>query len=510
MYADFQEPVRQIANHRILAVNRGEKKKALKVTVEPPIDEIHTYLQKQIIKKPLELLTETIEDAYKRLISPSIEREIRGMLTEKAEANAIEVFSKNLKSLLLVPPVKGKVIMGFDPAYRTGCKIAVIDAVGKLLDYTTIYPTAPQKDTEKSKTVLKALIEKHHVDLISIGNGTASRESEVFVADMLKEISRKVSYIIVNEAGASVYSASKLGTQEYPDINVSIRGAVSIAQRLKDPLAELVKIDPKHIGVGQYQHDVNQSELSNALQGVVEDAVNNVGVDVNTASPALLSYISGITKKSAENISEYVKENGGLKSRTELLKIKGIGNKAYEQCAGFLRIPNGKQILDNTSVHPESYTAAIQLLNSLDISLDNLSQEPDTVMKKMNNIDIVETAKKLQIGIPTLEDIIQELKKPGRDPRDSFEKVDFRSEIMDIEDLKPGMKLKGTVRNITNFGAFVDIGVHDDGLVHISQLSDRFVKDPFEVVQIGDIVSVTVLESDAKKKRISLTMREQN
>ncbi|MFA0816361.1 MAG: Tex family protein [Anaerofustis sp.] len=509
MYYDYREPIKMIADHRILAINRGESKKILKVAVEAPIDSIVGYLSAQVCKThSSELLRTTIQDAYKRLIAPSVERETRAVLSERADDSAITVFAKNLKSLLLSPPVKDKVIMGFDPAYRTGCKIAVISPVGKLLDFTTVYPTAPQNQTEAAKKTLIGMIEKHHVDVISIGNGTASRESEVFVADMIKELSRKVEYVIVNEAGASVYSASKLGTEEYPDLNVSIRGAVSIAQRLKDPLAELVKIDPKHIGVGQYQHDVDQKSLTEALEHVVENAVNSVGVDINSASPALLSHVSGITKKTAVALFEYVKEHGGIKNRKELLKVSGIGAKAFEQCAGFLRVSGGDCILDNTSVHPESYAATLRLIESANISLQDLGNENQTRAKEtLEHLNIRQISDSLEIGTLTLKDIVEELKKPGRDPRDELVKVSFKSDIMEMKDLQPGMKLTGTVRNITHFGAFVDIGVHEDGLVHISQLSDRFVKDPFEVVSVGDIVNVTVLEVDQKKKRISLTMK---
>lgn len=510
-YYNYKEPVRSIADHRVLALNRGETKKILKVDVEAPVDKIIDYLNIRILKKTASsFLSRTIEDAYKRLIAPSIERETRTALSEKADESAILVFAKNLKSLLLAPPLKGKVIMGFDPAYRTGCKIAVIDAVGKLLDYTTIYPTAPQNQTEEAKKTLTALINKYNIEIISIGNGTASRESEIFVADLIKGLDKKVEYMIVNEAGASVYSASQLGADEYPELNVSIRGAVSIAQRLKDPLAELVKIDPKHIGVGQYQHDVNQNELTNALEHVVEDAVNTVGVDVNTASPALLSYVSGITKKTAGTLFEYIKEKGGIKNRKELLKISGIGAKAFEQCAGFLRVSGGNNILDNTAVHPESYEVTQKLLKISGIQLDELKSGNITQFAAiLEKVNVKEIAKDLDVGELTLKDIITELKKPGRDPREEFTKVAFKNEIMELKDLKPGMTLTGTVRNVTHFGAFVDIGVHQDGLVHISQLSDKFIKDPFEIVQVGDVVNVAILEVDAERKRISLTMKQQ-
>lgn len=509
MYYSYTEPIRLIADHRILAINRGEEKKILKVSIEAPIDSIHTYLIAQICKgKKSAILEATIQDSYKRLIAPSVERETRAVLTERADDSAISVFAKNLKSLLLTPPVKGKVIMGFDPAYRTGCKIAIINSVGKLLDFTTVYPTAPQNQTEEAKRVLTAMINKHQVDVISIGNGTASRESEIFVSELIKTLSRKVEYVIVNEAGASVYSASKLGTEEYPELNVSIRGAVSIAQRLKDPLAELVKIDPKHIGVGQYQHDVDQKSLTLALEHVVENAVNSVGVDINSASPALLGYVSGITKKTAGAIFDYVKEHGGMKNRNELIKVSGIGAKAFEQCAGFLRVSGGDCILDNTSVHPESYDATMKLIGRAGISQQELTNGNQTRTKDiLDHLNIKQISGELGIGELTLKDIVEELKKPGRDPRDELVKVAFKSDIMEMKDLQPGMKLTGTVRNVTHFGAFVDIGVHEDGLVHISQLSDKFIKDPFEVVSVGDIVNVTVLEVDLKKKRISLTMK---
>ncbi len=508
-YYEYRELIRTAADHRVLALNRGEAKKILKVEIEAPADKVLDYLNAHVLKKGASsYLKATVEDAYKRLIAPAIERETRNTLSEKADESAILVFAKNLKSLLLAPPAKGKVIMGFDPAYRTGCKIAVIDAVGKLLDYITVYPTAPQNQTEEAKRVLTALIDKHKVEIISIGNGTASRESEIFVADLIKGLNRKVEYMIVNEAGASVYSASQLGADEYPELNVSIRGAISIAQRLKDPLAELVKIDPKHIGVGQYQHDVDQNELSHALENVVEDAVNSVGVDVNTASPALLSYVSGITKKTAKALFEYVRDNGGLKSRKELMKVSGIGAKAFEQCAGFLRVSGGDNLLDNTAVHPESYEVAEKLIRSAGIDIDSLKTGGITRFSDiLEHIDVEKTAKELGVGALTLKDIVTELKKPGRDPREELTKVAFKSEIMEIKDLKQGMLLTGTVRNVTHFGAFVDIGVHEDGLVHISQLSDKFVKDPFEVVQVGDVVQVGVLEIDKERKRISLTMK---
>lgn len=504
-YYDYTESIRTIQNHRILALNRGESKDVLKVSVTLPDDDIIYYLYSKV-KGEVEndFLLETVKDAYKRLISKSIERELRSDLTAKAEENAIKVFGKNLHNLLLVPPVKGKVILGFDPAYRTGCKIAIINPNGKVLDTTTIYPTKPQEKVEESKKILKDLINKHNVEIISIGNGTASRESEVFVASLIKELDKKVEYIVVSEAGASVYSASKLANEEYPKLNVSLRGAISIAQRLKDPLAELVKIDPKHIGVGQYQHDVNQKELEGTLSNIVEDAVNSVGVDVNTASASLLSYIAGISKKTANNISEYVKENNGIKNRNELLSISGVGQKAFTQCAGFLRVSNSDNILDNTAVHPESYGAVYSIFNNINtLTIDELKKE----VEKIEVLDLKEVAKNSNIGVATLTDILAELKKPGRDPRDELEKVTFQAEIMELEDLVIGSILTGTIRNITNFGAFVDIGLHDDGLVHISQLSDKFVKDPFDIVSIGDIVKVKVIDVDFNRKRVSLSMK---
>ena len=511
MYYDFSEKVINIPDHRILALNRGEAKKVLKVSIEPPAGQLVQYLNGRILTpKASGFLKETIEDSYTRLIMPSIERETRSALTEKADAGAIEVFAANLRALLMTPPVKGKVIMGFDPGYRTGCKIAVIDSYGKVLDHTTVYVAQSDAQTERSAAELTKLITKHKVEIIAIGNGTASRESEIFISELIKKLPLKTEYVIVNEAGASIYSASKLGTEEFPDLNVSIRGAVSIGQRLRDPLAELVKIDPKHIGVGQYQHDVSQSELSKALENVVEDAVNSVGVDVNSSSPALLSYVAGITKKTAVNIFEYVKENGGIKSREEIKKISGIGEKAFEQCAGFLRVSDGENILDSTSVHPESYSAAAAILDYTGLDLNSLKVSFDAAVNSLNFIDAQKASEELNIGVYTLYDIITELKKPGRDPRDELSKVAFKSEIMELKDLKEGMQLTGTVRNVTQFGAFVDIGVHEDGLVHISRLSDRFVKNPFDVVSVGDIVNVEVVEVDTERKRISLSMKGLN
>ncbi len=509
-YYEYSESIRTIPDHRILAINRGEDKKVLKVTLAPPTDTVLLYLKKALgVKNDDILMNDIIADSYKRLISPSIERECRATLTQRAQESAITVFAKNLKALLMAPPLKGKVIMGLDPAFRTGCKIAVIDENGKYLDSTTVYPTEPQKKTEESKKVLLGLIKKYGVNVISIGNGTASRESEVFVSEMIRESGVDVDYVIVNEAGASVYSASEFATKEYPELNVSLRGAVSIAQRLKDPLSELVKIDPQHIGVGQYQHDVNQKRLSEALDGVVEDAVNTVGVEVNTASVPLLSYVSGINKKTANAIYEYVKENGGIKKREELKKVPGIGAKAYEQCAGFIRVADSKNILDNTGVHPESYPAALELLKQ--VGYDAI--DGNTVVTAANAItedDIRTVSEKTGVGIYTLSDIVTELRKPGRDPREAVQTAILKSDVTDIKDLTVGMKLSGTVRNVTHFGAFVDIGVHEDGLVHISKLSNKFVKDPFEVVSVGDIVNVEVTEVDLKRNRISLSMKGLN
>jgi len=509
-YYEYSESVRTIPDHRILALNRGEDKKVLKVILNAPVDTVIAYLRKMTgIGSDDILMNEVIADSYKRLISPSIEREVRGELTQRAQESAITVFARNLKALLMAPPLKGKVIMGLDPAFRTGCKIAVIDENGKYLDSTTVYPTEPQKKIAEAKKILLGLIEKYGVEVISIGNGTASRESEVFVAEMIRESGLDIDYVIVNEAGASVYSASEFATKEYPELNVSLRGAISIAQRLKDPLSELVKIEPQHIGVGQYQHDVNQKRLAEALDGIVEDAVNTVGVEVNTASVPLLSYVSGINTRTANAIYEYVKENGGLKTREELKKVSGIGAKAYEQCAGFIRVATSSNILDNTGVHPESYNAAMELLRQ--VGADNL--DSTTVVSAANKItddDIKKVSEKTGVGIYTLNDIVTELKKPGRDPREVVERALLKSDVTDIKDLKEGMKLSGTVRNVTHFGAFVDIGVHEDGLVHISKLSDKYIKDPFDVVSVGDIVNVEVIEVDLKRNRISLSMKGLN
>ena len=512
MYYDYQEAIKYIPSHRILAINRGEKEDFLKVKIEKPEDKILAYIERDIIKGETqftEMLKETILDSFKRLIEPSIDREIRSDLTEKAEDKAIKVFGKNSKQLLLGAPIKGKTVMGFDPAYRTGCKIAIIDETGKLLDYTTVYPTEPQNDVEGAKKELLKLIEKDKVDMIAIGNGTASRESEMFVADMIKEASRDVHYVIVSEAGASVYSASKLATEEYPDINVSIRGAISIARRLQDPLAELVKIDPKAIGVGQYQHDVNQKKLNESLTGVVEDSVNKVGVDVNTATPSLLSYVSGINNTIAKNIVKYRDENGKIKNRKQLLKVPKLGKVAFEQCAGFLRILDGDNPLEVTAVHPESYEKAEKLLEQIGFNKNDLKDKEklEEIRNKLKTIDVAKIAKELEIGEMTLQDIIEELSKPGRDPREDMPKPILRSDVLKLEDLKEGMVLTGTVRNVIDFGAFVDIGVKHDGLVHISEMSDKFIKNPAEVVSVGDIVKVKVIKIDQERQKVALSMK---
>ena len=512
MYYDYQEAIKYIPSHRILAINRGEKEEFLKVKLEKPEDKILAYIQRDVIKGETQftnMLKETIEDSFKRLIEPSIEREIRSDLTEKAEEKAIKVFGQNSKQLLLGAPIKGKTVMGFDPAYRTGCKIAIIDETGKVLDYTTVYPTEPQNDVIGAKRELLKLIEKDKVDMIAIGNGTASRESEMFVADMLKDTARDIHYVIVSEAGASVYSASKLATEEYPDINVSIRGAISIARRLQDPLAELVKIDPKAIGVGQYQHDVNQKRLEESLTGVVEDSVNKVGVDVNTATPSLLSYVSGINKTIAKNIVKYRDENGKLKNRKQLLKVPKLGKVAFEQCAGFLRILDGDNPLEITAVHPESYEATEKLLESLGFDKKDLKdrEKIEELRNRLKSVNIEKTAKELEIGEMTLTDIIEELSKPGRDPREEMQKPILRSDVLKLEDLKEGMVLTGTVRNVIDFGAFVDIGVKHDGLVHISEMSDKFVKNPSEIVSVGDVVKVKVIKIDKERQKVGLSMK---
>jgi len=516
MYYDYKEKVSRMAPHRILAVNRGEKEEFLSVKIEIDTDKILNYLEEKIIKRQGEetpYIQNCIKDSYSRLISPSIEREIRNELTDKGEEQAILVFAKNLKSLLMQPPIKGKVVLGYDPGFRTGSKIAVIDETGKLLDTATVYATQPQNDVEGSKKILKDLIYKYDVDIISLGNGTASRESELLIAELIKEVyeekGKKLYYVIVSEAGASVYSASELGAKEFPDINVSLRGAVSIGRRLQDPLAELVKIDPKSIGVGQYQHDVAQKRLDESLKGVVEDCVNSVGVDLNTASAQLLSYISGINSGIAKNIVEYREENGKFKGRNELKKVKRLGDKAFEQCAGFLRIPESKNVLDNTQVHPESYEAAKVVLKKLDYTMEDVKDRKlSDIDGKVEKYDIKKLVEEANVGEPTLRDIINELKKPGRDPREELPKPILMSEVMEMSNLKPGMVLKGTVRNVADFGAFVDIGVHQDGLVHISELSNKFVKHPFEVVKVGDIVTVKVLDVDMQRKRISLSMKD--
>lgn len=510
MYYEFTESLEKIAGHRVLAINRGEKEKFLTVKVETPVEDILRYLEKQLITREnpetAPVLQDCIKDAYDRLIAPSIEREIRNDLTEKAEDGAIKVFGKNLEQLLMQPPIAGQVVLGWDPAFRTGCKLAVVDATGKVLDTTVIYPTAPQNKVEEAKAVLKKLISKYKITLISLGNGTASRESEQIIVELIKEIPVPVQYIIVNEAGASVYSASKLATEEFPNFDVGQRSAASMARRLQDPLAELVKIDPKSIGVGQYQHDMNQKKLSESLGGVVEDCVNKVGVDLNTASASLLEYISGISKAIAKNIVAYREENGRFTSRSQLLKVAKLGPKAYEQCAGFMRISGGKNPLDATGVHPESYGATKQLLEKLGYSLKDVEERNVTgISRKIN--DYKKLAAELEIGELTLRDIVKELEKPARDPRDDMPKPILRSDVLEMKDLTPGMVLKGTVRNVIDFGAFVDIGVHQDGLVHISQMCDRFIKHPLEVVSVGDIVEVKVMSVDVKKQRIQLTMK---
>lgn len=521
MYYDFQEKVNRIPSHRILAINRGEKEEFLKVKIDKPEEKIVELIQNDIIKNNksqyAELLNNCIQDSFTRLIEPSIDREIRADLTEKAEEQAISVFGKNAKQLLLISPIKGKTVIGFDPAYRTGCKIAVIDETGKVLDYTTIYPTEPQNDIMGAKKELIRLILKDNVDMFAIGNGTASRESEQFVAELIQEIKEKYNkelvYVIVSEAGASVYSASKLATEEYPDINVSIRGAISIARRLQDPLAELVKIDPKAIGVGQYQHDVNQKKLGESLTGVVEDAVNSVGVDVNTATPSLLSYVAGVSQTVAKNIVKYREENGKFKERKELLKVPKIGKASYEQCAGFIRIPDGKNPLEITGVHPESYKIAENMLDKLGFKVKDLADKDKfkQIKEKLSTInndkEIKNMAKELEVGEPTLKDIIIELMKPGRDPREEMPKPVLRSDVLKFEDLSIGMILTGTIRNVTDFGAFVDIGVKHDGLVHISEMSDKFVKNPSEIVSVGDVVKAKVIDIDKERQKVKLSMK---
>lgn len=517
MYYDYKEPVRTIPSHRILAINRGEKEKILSVKVTCNDDKIIDYLNKKVLKGNKitdKYLEESIKDSFKRLIYPSIEREIRSELTSKGEEGAIDIFKANLKALLMQAPIKGRVVMGFDPGFRTGCKVAILDETGKFVENTTVYPTAPQNRIDETISTLKKLIKKHGVQVISLGNGTASRESEEVIAKMLKEIKdetgKELFYVIVSEAGASVYSASELANKEYPDLDVTVRGAISIGRRLQDPLAELVKIDPKAIGVGQYQHDVTQKKLDESLAGIVEDCVNNVGVDLNIATPSLLSYISGINASIAKNIVDYREENGKFKSRKELLKVKRLGQKAYEQCAGFLRVMESKEALDNTSVHPESYKVAKELIKTLGYTEEDLKNgKLVDIDERVKAKGISNLAKELEVGEPTLNDIIKEIKKPGRDPREELPKPIFKSGVIEMKDLKPGMILMGTVRNVSDFGAFVDIGVHQDGLVHKSQMADRFVKHPLDIVKVGDIVEVRILDVDLKRKRISLSMKKE-
>ena len=516
MYYEFEEPVKKLAGHRVLALNRGEKEKFLTIKIAAPEEDILRYLEKQVITREnpftTPILKEVTEDSYKRLIAPAIEREIRSDLTEKAEDGAIEVFGKNLHQLLMQPPIAGQTVLGWDPAFRTGCKLAVVDPTGKVLDTTVVYPTAPtnEKKIRAAKDTVEAMIKKYGISLISVGNGTASRESEQVIVDMLKEIPEaKVQYVITNEAGASVYSASKLATDEFPNFDVGQRSATSIARRVQDPLAELVKIDPKSIGVGQYQHDMNQKKLGEALTGVVEDSVNKVGVDLNTASASLLEYISGVSKAIAKNIVVYREENGRFTSRKDLLKVAKLGPKAFEQCAGFMRITGGSNPLDATSVHPESYEAASRLLEKLGYSAEDIAGGKLAGLSRQIR-DYKKTADELEIGEITLRDIVKELEKPARDPRDEMPKPILRTDVLDIKDLKEGMILKGTVRNVIDFGAFVDIGVHQDGLVHISQMSEKFIKHPLEAVSVGDVVEVRVLGVDEKKNRISLSMKGLN
>lgn len=512
LYYDFSEPLKKLAHHRLLAVNRGEKEGFLRVSFDMDEQKILNYLERELIPKKESITSEyvrtAIADSYKRLIAPSVENEIRSLMTEEAQEASIKVFSQNLSGLLLQPPVRNHIVLGFDPGYRTGCKTAVVDETGKVLDTGIVYCTLPNHDKDKAKKILKDMIDRNHVDLISIGNGTASKESEIFIAELIKELPQKVCYVMTNEAGASVYSASKLASEEFPQYDVALRSAVSIARRVQDPLAELVKIDPKSIGVGQYQHDMNQKRLGEALGGVVESCVNSVGVDLNTASPSLLSYIAGINKTVAKNIAVYREEHGRFQSRRELLKVPKLGNKAFEQCAGFLRIADGDNVLDNTSVHPESYKAAEKLLTELgytenDVINGNISD----IKERMKKLDLHDLTDKLGIGEITLKDIADSLLKRGRDPRDELPQPVLRSDILSMEDLKPDMILTGTVRNVIDFGAFVDIGVHQDGLVHISQICDRYIKHPTDVLSVGDVVKVKVLEVDPAKKRISLSMK---
>ncbi len=511
MYYNFSEEIKKIPSHRILAITRGEKEKVLKVKLDLDEESVLKYLERETLKGDSifkDDLILCIEDSYKRLIKPSIEREIRGELFEEASEKAIEVFGVNAKNLLMQPPIKNVVVMGFDPAYRTGCKIAIIDDTGKLLDYTTIYPTQPQNDIVGATKSMIELINKYNVNIIALGNGTASRESEKFIAEVIKKIDKKVYYAIVSEAGASVYSASELATKEYPDINVSIRGAISIARRLQDPLAELVKIDPKSIGVGQYQHDVNQKRLDESLTGVVENVVNNVGVDINTATPSLLSYVSGVNKQVATNIVKYREENGKFNSRKEFLKVPKLGKAAFVQCAGFLKVPESKNILDNTMVHPESYEKAEELISNLGFNIKNLTtKNMGEVISKLDNVNIDNISKTLNIGSLTMQDIVTELKKPGRDPRDEMPKIVVKSDVLSIDDITEGMILTGTVRNVVDFGAFVDVGIKNDGLVHISEISDKYIRNPMEEVAVGDIVKVKVIGIDKAKGKVSLSMK---
>lgn len=509
MYYDYSEPVKKIAGHRVLAVNRGEKEKVLNVKLEAPVENILKTLEKKIIRDNIytnEVIKEAIEDSYKRLIAPAVEREIRNDITEKAEESAIKVFGENLKQLLLQPPIKDKTVLALDPGFRTGCKVAVVDGIGKVLDTGVIYPVPPHNRVEQAEKIITDMINKHNVDIIAIGNGTASRETEMFAVNLIKKLKREILYIIVNEAGASVYSASKLGSEEFPDFDVALRSAVSLGRRLQDPLAELVKIEPKSIGVGQYQHDMNQKRLNEALGGVVESCVNSVGVDLNTASPSLLSYVSGINGTIAKNILAYREEKGKFKNRKELLKVAKLGPKAFEQCAGFLRITDGDNILDNTGVHPESYKIAEGLIKKCGFGSDDIKKGG---VKGIGRIagNLESLAKELNVGVPTLQDIIKELEKPGRDPRDEMPKPILKSDVLSMEDLKEGMVLKGTVRNVIDFGVFVDIGVHQDGLVHISEICDRYIKHPLEAVSVGEIVDVRVLSVDVKRHRISLSMK---
>ena len=516
MYYDYSEEIKNIPPHRILAINRGEKEKVLSVKININEEKVIKYLENKLLKNNEitdEQMKIAIRDAYKRLIFPSIEREVRNELTDKGEEGAINIFKENLKALLMQAPIKGKTVMGYDPGFRTGCKVAILDKTGKFLENVAVYPTVPKKDIEGTKKTLKALIAKYDVDVISLGNGTASRESEEVIAEMISEIKKEtgkeVSYVIVSEAGASVYSASELGTKEYPDLDVTVRGAISIGRRLQDPMAELVKIDPKAIGVGQYQHDVTQKRLEESLKGVVEDSVNKVGVDLNTATPSLLTYVSGINAAIAKNIVDYRNENGGFKNRKELLNVKRLGQKAYEQCAGFLRVPESEELLDNTSVHPESYKEAKKLIEILGYTKDDLkNRNLADIEERVKEKGIKNIEKDIEIGELTLKDIIKELQKPGRDPRDEMPKPILKTGIIDLKDLNPGMVLMGTVRNVSDFGAFVNIGVHQDGLVHKSQMANRFVKHPLDIVKVGDIIKVKILEVDSKRKRISLTMKD--